>query len=127
MNTEQTDYQLTQLTIRYISLIGEAIAYSLRGGDFGVNVEHFIHSKKAIKTLELCFDRVEHIAQYAMDPIDDSKWQIKYMIKDIEWLKFFISDNQQFLGQGVGKHKIQPTSEMIDELMAALSNRVQTK
>lgn len=126
MNTEQTDFKLTLLTIRYLSLIGEAIACGLEETNWN-EMPNGMSARKTIKVMQMCFDQVEHIAQYALETHADNTWKISCMVKDIEWLKLVISDHQPLLQQGVAKHCSQPTAEMIDELMTALSNRVQTK
>jgi hypothetical protein len=126
MEIAKTDFQLTLLTIRYLSQIGEAIACGLEETNWD-EMPNGMSARKTIKVMQMCFDQVEHIAQYAMETHADNTWKISCMVKDVEWLKFVISDHQPLLKQGVAKHCSQPTAEMIDELLAALSNRVQTK
>lgn len=123
MNTEQTDFQLALLTIRYLSLIGEAIACGLEETNWD-EMPNGMSARKTIKVMQMCFDQVEHIAQYALETHADNTWKISCMVKDVEWLKFVISDHQPLLQQGVAKRCSQPTSEMIEKLFKDLTDRL---
>jgi hypothetical protein len=124
MNIEQTDFQLTLLTIRYLSQIGEAIACGLEETNSD-EMPNGMSARKTIKVMQMCFDRVEHIAQYALETHDDNTWKISCMVGDVEWLKFVISDHQPLLQQGVAKHCSKPTAEMLNQLLNDLVGRLQ--
>lgn len=112
------DFQLTFLTIRYLTLIGETLAKDLKD----VIYKEGVDPKKIIDVLEACFDRVEHIAQYAVEENSwaHKNWKTENLIKDVEWLLFVMQDNQAFFEKGLSRGKTRPSRESVENLLIDL-------
>jgi hypothetical protein len=111
--------KLTLLAIRYLTLIGEMLAQDLRGIDWNEEIE----PRNVLKAMESCFDRVEHIAQYALEEEDrptDGKWKLQNLIKDIEWLLAVIHNNHALFAKGLRRGKTRPSQEEVEALLSNL-------
>lgn len=117
--------QLTFLTIRYLTLIGETLARDLRGADWNEGVD----PKKIISVMEACFDRVEHIAQYATEENSPPNigWKTENRIKDVEWLSFVMQDNHALFEKGLSRGRTRPSLEQVENLLKDLKASVSSE
>lgn len=115
---DSKNIQQTFLTIRYLTLIGETLAQDLGGIDWDGEID----PKKIVKVIEACFDRVEHIAQYATEENSppNSDWKRENLIKDVEWLLFAMQDNHTLFMKGVRRGRTRPSLELVEELLVDL-------
>lgn len=112
-----TKEQVTFLAIRYISLIGESLSQALKSCDF----QDVKNGQKIVNVLEMCFDRCEHIAQYALETGDDEQWKLQNLARDVEWLQIVMDANKTLLTQGVQRHSTKPTPDMVQQLLIKIS------
>jgi hypothetical protein len=104
--------QLTHTVIKYLAQLGEAI--------FSVPIND-VPNSSLIKVAVTCFDRIEHIAQYALENLDEN-FQLKCLSGDTTFLRSQLKAFEVELNAGRPSH--YPSEKMLDELDGLLRDYV---
>lgn len=98
--------RLEMLTIRYLSLMAEKLALATSGPIERLEAD----------VIGKCCDRVEHIAQYAIDNPADNSFRLHGLIDDIQFLKSVFARHSKALASGLPR--AVPTLGDLEKLLA---------
>lgn len=102
--------KLELLAIRYLGWIGEALMLSCATGSPDAD---------AVRTAGKCCDRIEHIAQYALD-VDDWTNRAEGLIGDVQFMRAALTFHASALEAGLPSYL--PTQAQLDDLLGGIAS-----